>query len=1085
MSRGWRAGWTRRVAVTVAGAMAAVGGAVSLFPSPALGAPAEPAGAVGGTATGAADEAEPWFGKLEFRSIGPAIGGRVSRVAGVAGDPLTWYAATAQGGVWKSEDGGRSFRPIFDDQPASSLGAIAVAPSDPNVVYVGAGEANIRGNVAAGNGIYKSTDAGKSWRQVWKSIGQIGTMAVHPTDPDVAFAAVLGSAFGPGPQRGVFRTEDGGISWRRVLFVDEQTGASDVAFDPANPRRLFAGTWQARRQPWGMTSGGPGGGLWFSGDGGESWTRVEHEGLPQPPWGKVGVQVAPSDSRRVYALIEAEEGGLFRSDDGGESWRRVNAHRALRQRAWYYSVLTIDPRNPDVVWFPQVHLLKTIDGGSTITSVPGLSHADHHDVWIDPAEPRRMISGHDGGVDLSVDGGKSWWAPKLPLAQFYNLDVDDREPYHVGGTIQDQGTASGPSNSLKAGGIALSEWTYVGGGEAGDFVYDERQPGVVYAGEYGGYLSHFDERTSQARMIGIYPTNPSGRAPSELRHRFQWTAPLATSPHDPRVLYHGGERLFRTLDRGESWSAISPDLTRNDRSKQQWSGGPITGDNTGVEVYGTIFSVAESPLAAGTIWAGTDDGRVHVTRDGGASWSEVTPPGMPEWGTVEGLELSRRAEGTAYVVVDAHRLDDYRPHLFRTRDGGRSWESLAKGLPQDVHLFAVREDPERPGLLFLGHEQGVSMSRDDGRSWQRLKLNLPTVAVVDLEVRHGDLILATRGRSIWILDDLTPLREWSDEVAARPLHLFAPRPAVRWRLGWSWGQAHEGLGANPPYGAVLSYHLAKAPEGPVILEVLDADGALVRRLDSAVPPVIQAEDDPDEPTPAPKAALQATAGLHRAVWDLRYEGARRLERAKIDLGSPHAGPLAPPGRYTLRLKVGEAVAETTVEVRPDRRSPVPVAEMRAAFDRMRELRDTISRVVDRIEEIRWLQPQLLDLARRLEGDAAAAELVELARRSAASLDELERELHNPDAEVVYDILSRGGGARIHSILTLVYDWGMDGSDHAPTQGMREVVAEETAKLEAVEARLAALRARELARVEELARQGGLPRILPPPAPPAR
>lgn len=1024
---------------------------------------------------------KPWFSKLKFRSVGPAIGGRVARVSGVAGDPLTWWVATAQGGVWKSTDGGVKFSPVFDEQPVSSVGSIAVAPSDPNVVYVGSGEANIRGNVAPGNGIYKTTDAGKSWRHVWNQVGQIGTLVVHPTDPDVAYAAVLGHAFGPNPERGVYRTEDGGVSWKRVLFVDDETGASDVALDPGNPRILFAGTWQAVRRPWDLQSGGPGGGLWRSKDGGESWERLTGKGLPAGIWGKVGVRVAPSDSRRVYALIEAgeETGGLYRSDDGGDSWEQASSHHAIRQRAWYYSVLTVDPKNPDVVWIPQVNMLRSIDGGKTIHSVDGFAHGDHHDLWIDPVDPRRMIAGNDGGFELSVDGGESWRAPKLALAQLYNLDVDDREPYHLGGTIQDQGTASGPSNSLKHGGIGLAEWISAGGGEAGDFVYDEKDPGVVYAGEYAGYLSHFDEQSGQARMITIYPTSNSGRGAEELRHRFQWTAPIATSPHDPTVLYHGAEVLFRSTDRGATWTPISPDLTRDDPAKQKWAGGPITGDNTGVEVYDTIFSIAESPLEAGAIWVGTDDGLVQLTRDGGQSWKRVTPPGLPEWGTVEAIEPSRFAAGTAYVVVDAHRLDDARPYLWRTRDWGATWESLAGGLPQDVHLFAVREDPEREGLLFLGHERGVSMSRDGGRSWEALRLNLPTVAVVDLEVRHGDLVLATRGRSFWILDDLTPLRRWSDEVRAEPIHLFDARPARRWRSSGDWGATLDGAAENPPYGAIVHYWLAEKPKGEAVLEVLDGAGNVLRRLTSTARPARAEEDDPDEPEPEPKAALAAEAGLHRAVWDLRLEGARRLENAKIDFGDPETGPLALPGVYTLRLTVDGRVATARAEVLADPRSPAGPAELAANQAFMLELRDAITRVVDRVEEIRWIRPQVADLVKRLDGQPGREELVAAGRAAVAELDAIERELHNPDAQVAYDILAQKRGVKIHSLLTMVYGWGIGESDHAPTQGMREVAAEETAKLGAVEARLARFRATELARLEELARTAGLPRVLPP------
>ncbi|HEV3145607.1 MAG TPA: hypothetical protein VGZ47_17060, partial [Gemmataceae bacterium] len=573
-------------------------------------------------------EVPPELKGLKYRMIGPAIGGRVSRSSGVPGDPNTYYAATAAGGVWKSTDGGFTWKPIFDDQPIASMGSIAVAPSDPNVIYAGSGEANIRGNVSPGNGIYKSTDAGKSWKQVWTNIGQIGTMIVHPTNPDIAYAAVLGNPFGPNAERGVYRTKDGGKNWERVLFVDENTGASDVCFDPSNSRILFAGTWQTRRRPWELTSGGPGSGLHVSRDGGDTWDSLKDaksakeglkpsdkflkNGLPNGNWGKVGVGVAASDSRRVYALIEADEGGLFRSNDGGESWSRVNSERILRQRAWYYTTFTIDPTNADVIWAPQVPLLKSIDGGRSFQRVPGYHHGDMHDVWIDPKNPKRIIASNDGGVDISTNGGESWYAPPLPIAQFYHVAVDNRVPYHVAGCVQDIGSASGPSDSL-AQKIFLSDWENVGGGEAGFVAFDWSDPNIVYAGEYGGYISRYDHRTRQARNISIYPYNPSGHGGEDLKYRFQWTAPILVSPHDAKTVYHAANVLFRTHDGGVTWEKVSPDLTRNDKNKQKWSGGPITGDNTGVEVYCTIFALAESPVTKGVLWAGSDDGLIHVS----------------------------------------------------------------------------------------------------------------------------------------------------------------------------------------------------------------------------------------------------------------------------------------------------------------------------------------------------------------------------------------------------------------------------------------------------------------------------------------
>jgi photosystem II stability/assembly factor-like uncharacterized protein len=986
---------------------------------------------------------------LKYRSIGPAAGGRVSRAAGVPGDPDTYYLASASGGVWKSTDGGLTWVSIFDDQPISSIGSIAVAPSDPNVIYVGSGEANIRGNVAAGNGIYKSTDAGKTWTHVWDQEGQIGTLVVHPTNPDVAYAAVLGHAFGPNPERGVYRTTDGGKSWTAVLQKNADTGASDVAMDPSNPRILFAGFWEARRSPWDLKSGGPGSGLYRSSDGGDTWTQLTGHGLPEGIWGKVGVAVAPSDGRRVYALIEAEEGGLFRSDDGGETWTRVSGHHGLRQRAWYYSTLTIDPRNADIVWFPQVQMLKTIDGGKTITYVKDMHHGDHHDMWIDPTDPRRMISANDGGVNITTDGGEHWVQPPLAISQFYHVSVDSRMPYRVAGAMQDLGTAQGPSRSLRGGGIELSEWYEVGGGEAGYVVSKPDDPDIVYAGEYLGYLSRYDHRTGRARNVSAWPENPSGHGAVDMRYRFQWTAPIATSPHDPNVVYHGAQVVFRTTDGGQTWSAISPDLTRNDQSKEQWAGGPITGDNTGVETYDTVFAIAESPRQKGVIWAGSDDGLVHVTRDDGTTWTNVTAamPDMPEWGTVSLIEPSPFDAATAYVVVDAHRLDDMRPYLYKTADFGRTWTRLDGKLPRDVYLHAVREDPKRRGLLYLGTERGVMFSTDDGATWSSLRLNMPTVAVHDLVVKDDSLVVATHGRSIWILDDLIPVRQWSPKIAADDVFVFPAADAVRWEYGSdSWGVGPSGQ--NPPRGALVYYSLRAKPDGPVTIEILDAQGNHVRTLSSVpTPPAgdVDQGEETEEIEAAKKAALPADKGVQRGVWDLRFDGARKIKGGKLDSGDPGIGPLVLPGTYTARLTVGGKSADTKITVQPDPRVSVSRTDLEAQLKLALQIRDDISRLTDMVDSLRSIRRQLQDRLETLKGDKAAADLVKGSTALVEKLDALENRLHNPTAEIVYDILAMKGGTRLYSRMAPLLAW-VEGGSGAPTDGMREVYAEQAKEL---------------------------------------
>jgi photosystem II stability/assembly factor-like uncharacterized protein len=1062
--------------------------------------------------------------RLKFRNIGPAAGGRVCRSAGVPGDPLTYYAATAAGGVWKSEDGGKSWKPLMDDQPTSTIGSLAIAPSDANVIYAGSGEANIRGNVEVGNGIYKSVDAGKTWKHVREMEGQIGTLIVHPTNPNIAFAAVLGKAFGPSRERGVLRTTDGGKSWITVLFRDADTGASDVCFDPGNPHILFAGLWQVRRRPWEMTSGGPGSGLYVSRDGGDTWLRLVRPpeadapeaskepppgikrcpGLPKGIWGKVSVRVAPSDSRRIYALIEAEEGGLFRSNDGGDTWDRVNESRAIRQRAWYFSTLTIDPGNADVVWFPQVPLLKTIDGGKSLLRVKGPHHGDHHDIWIDPKNPRRIVSSNDGGVDISINGGASWFAPQLPISQFYHIDVDNSKPYRVAGSMQDIGTASGPSNSLTAGGIPLSAWYPVGGGEAGHVSFDPADPNIVYATEYGGYLSRYDYRTRQARNISIYPFDPSGHGAEDLHYRFQWTAPVLASKHEPHTVYHAANVLFVTRDDGKRWTKLSDDLTRNDKSKQKWSGGPITGDNTGVEVYGTIFALAESPVKEGVLWAGSDDGLVHLTTDGGKSWNNVTPKALPEWATITCIEASPFDAGTALVVADNHRLDDRKPYLFRTTDFGKSWTSLSEKVPVAGFLNVVREDPKKKGMLYVGWEKGLVYSLDGGDHWENLKLNFPTVRVSDLVVKGDDLVVGTNGRSIWILDDLTPLRQMQPAGKEVAVHLFAPRPAVRYRLGESgeWGGIHW-KGPNPPYGVIVNYHLKSVPEGEITLTIREDKGRVVRKLTSKKPEEEPQDEGSYSVDEWKEPRLPKRAGLQRAVWDLRHQGAEIIKGARLDGGQPRSGPLVVPGTYTLELSAGgKTVTEkVVVEIDPREVRGKVAAQIRrlqitnwAKYEAAAEyevsvelreqeklalqIRDDITQLTRTVEQLRSIRKQIAARNDLLKGQPSAEALVKASKDLLPKLEELEEKLHNPKAKVSYDILAQKGGAKLYSQLAWLLEQLKD-ADGPPTQGMREVYAEQHELLHKYRREWEALVKKEIGGLNDLARKQELPGLYVP------
>jgi hypothetical protein len=773
---------------------------------------------------------------------------------------------------------------------------------------------------------------------------------------------------------------------------------------------------------------------------------------------------------------------MYRSDDGGDNWTRANGGHFLSQRAWYYTTLTIDPKNPDVVWCPQVPMLKSIDGGKTFKKVLGIHHGDNHDIWIDPKDPKRMIGSNDGGVDISVNGGETWFAPRLPISQFYHVAADKRTPYHVSGTMQDLGTAAGPSNSLSQGGISMADWYNVGGGETGFTAPDPDDPNIVYAGEYGGYISRFDYRTKQVRNVSVYPTNPSGHGAGELRYRFQWTAPIMISPHDSKVIYHAANVLFMSHDAGRHWRPISPDLTTNDKSKERWSGGPITGDNTTAEYYCTIFAIAESPRQKGLLWAGSDDGLVHVSRDGGKHWTNVTKniPGMPRWATVNCIECSPFDAGTAYLAVDAHRLDDMRPYLYQTTDFGETWKSLAADLPKNGYLHAVREDPKKRGLLYVGTSTGIQFSLDAGKHWGQFKLNLPTVEITDLVVKNNDLVVATNGRSLWVFDDLTPMREGSWRAADAGPTLLSTAPAIRWRYyAPVYGVKDRYAQKNPPVGVYVQYFLKGKPKRPLTLDVLDADGNVVNHFSSKAEPDELPKDDPDVPShPFKKMVLTTEPGMNRVVWNLMYAGAVKIKKAKVDAGEPLAGPLVLPGTYTLRLTVDGKTLTTKAEVLPDPRVHVPLDELKEQLQLALAIRDSISRLSGDVERLRSIRTQLRARSTLLQANPKAKPLIEDGRSLIKKLDALEAKFHNPKAEVVYDILAQKGGAQLYSKLIYLFEMIKD-ADGPPTQGVEEQYAEQKKELHALEGELRTLVSGDLAKLNESARKLGVPNVIVP------
>src|ERR1022692_3680402 len=932
------------------------------------------------------------FKGMKYRMIGPFRGGRSLTAAGIPGDPTTYYFGATGGGVWKSTDGAMTWSPMFDKEGSGSIGSLAVANSDHNTIYAGTGEACIRGNISHGDGVYKSLDGGKTWKNTGlRDSRAIGKVIINPNNPDIVFVAALGHPFGANTERGIFRTTDGGKSWEKVLYKDENTGGIDVAFDPHNPNILFAALWQARRTSWSMASGGAGSGLYRSNDGGTTWKRLEEHGLPKGPYGRIGIAVA-ANSDRVYALIEAHnpDGGLYRSDDGGESWDFVNPSHSLWQRPWYYMHIIADPRDENIVYVMDVEMYKSTDGGHLFNRIR-VPHGDNHGLWIDPRDTRRMIAANDGGVTITLDGGKNWTREdNQPTAQFYHVTTDTAAPYRVYGAQQDSGTVAIASRS-DDGAIDRTDWYDVGGGEAGYIAPYPPDPNIVYAADYQGNITRFDKRIGQVKAITEQPDISDGHGAANLEHRFQWTAPVLISPHDPNTLYHAGERLFKTTDGGVRWQAISPDLTRNDKSKQHVSGGEITLDDSGTEYYDTIFVVAESPVTKGLIWVGTDDGLIQITRDEGKNWTNVTPKDMPEWSRVSQIDASALDAGTAYLAVDRHQNDDLRPYIYKTSDYGQTWTKLTDGIPEGSFVRAVREDPKKRGLLYAGTENGVFVSFNDGAEWRSLKLNLPTTPVHDLVIKGNDLVVATHGRAFWILDDVSPLRQFSDDLAKKDVHLYTPATAYRFQAGAGGGEGGEHhpskrTGQNPPAGAVVYYYLKDSPKAgtETKLEILDTSGKLVRKYSSAETEPLDEPPDPDDKKP--EKEIKPEVGLNRFVWDLRYEEAHRVPGYYLwEYSGGARGPMAAPGQYQVRFTVGDESQVAPLEVRLDPRVNVSQADLAQQFSMLMQIHEELNRVYDAVNQIQDVRSQVAGLKRRLPENASTKPI-------ASSADDLEKKL---------------------------------------------------------------------------------------------
>ena len=973
------------------------------------------------------------YSGMKWRSIGPFRGGRALAVTGVVGDPETFYFGGTGSGVWKTTNGGADWTPLFDRQPVSAVGAIEVAPSDANVIYVGTGEGCIRSTSSYGDGVYKSTDAGKTWTNVGlKDSRQIGRLAIHPKDPNIVFVAALGHEFGPNSERGVFRTLDGGKSWEKVLYKDDKTGAIDLSFDPTNPRIIFAAMWEANRTPWGMTDGGPGSGLYKSTDGGTTWKHLEGHGLPEGTLGRIGVSVG-GDGNRVYALIEAEKGGLFRSEDGGDHWTLINGDRNLFQRAWYYIHVFADPKNPDVVYVLNVRMFRSIDGGKTFSRI-FVPHGDNHGLWIDPTNTDRMIQGNDGGATISYDAGKTWTRQdSQPTAQFYHVVTDNAFPYRIYGDQQDNSSVGIVSRG-DMGVIGRWDWYPVGGGESGFMAPDPRDSNIVYATGYMGQITRFDRRIMQVRELGEIADLTDGEGAANLKHRYQWTSPVVLSPQDPDTIYHGAEVLLKSTDQGQTWTAISPDLTRNDKAKEALAGGPVEYEDTGAEIYCTIFSIAPSKTEKGLIWVGSDDGLIHVTRNEGKDWADVTPKQIPPFSRVSMIEASPNDPATAYVAYDRHQNDEYRPLIFKTGDYGKTWTKITGGIADGAIVRVVREDPKRKGLLYAGTETGVLVSFDDGGHWQSLQQNLPTVPVHDLEVKNDDLIAATHGRSFWILDDVTPLRQISAEIGKEDAHLFGP--ALAYRGPWGGGFRSRGpAGQNPPYGVILDYYLKAAPgkKTEVALEILDSNGSVIRKFSTRAKAAVEEAGDDDEDGSGPPTGekLAADAGMNRFVWDMRLAPVPRIPGftgSEYEQGL--VGPQVAPGRYRVRLTAGGKSQEAAIEIKLDPREHISDVDLKAEFELRRKIYQRLVLNYTTVNQLRDVRKQVNALEKRLEGDTKHKEVGQAAAGLRKKLDAIEKLYINPKLQGTQDTLNFGNGIDAKYALLGA---GVESADARPTQ----------------------------------------------------
>lgn len=948
------------------------------------------------------NEEEQLFSKTKYRLIGPFRGGRSAAVAGSYKNKNTFYFGVTGGGVWKTSDGGSNWINISDKYFGGSIGAVAVAPSDETILYVGEGENTMRGNVSEGlGGMWRSDDGGKSWKNIGLKDGRhIIRIVIHPKNPDIVWVAVMGHLFGPNEERGVFKTTDGGKTWKKTLYINNQTGASDLVMEPGNPNVFYAGTWRLIRTPYSLESGGDGSGLWKSNDGGETWTNISSKkGLPKGVWGIVGIAVAPSNTDKIYSIIENANGGLYMSADGGETWTLTSNDNNIRQRAWYYTKVFVDPKNENKVYCPNVGFMFSTDGGRTFRSI-STPHGDHHDLWIDPEDPNRMVVADDGGAQVSFDGGNNWSTYlNQPTVQIYRVSTDNAFPYRIMGGQQDNSAFRIKSRTYGAA-ITATDMENTAGSESGYVVADPLNPEITYGGNYMGSLQRLNHTTGESRAINVWPIDNMGAGAEAAKYRFQWNFPIFFSPHNPKRLYTAGNHLFVSENEGKSWEMISPDLTTNDKTKMASSGGPITQDNTSVEYYCTIFTAAESELEKDLLWTGSDDGLIHISKDGGRNWENVTPKDCPKWMMWNSVEVDPFKKGAAYFIGTRYKLDDFRPYIYKTEDYGKTWKLIVNGIPSLHFTRAMRADRKRQGLLYAGTEYGMYISYDDGASWKSFQLNLPVVPITDLAIKNNDLVVGTQGRSIYILDDLTVVQEKNAAILNKNLHVFSVNPAYRMpgagrrggsgRLG---GGELRNVGMNPPNGVVFNYFIKNATDSSKLsIEVLDKNKKTIKTFSTS------SKDNKSD-----SYRIEINKGMNQFEWDMLYPVAERVEGLILWNGFV-GGPKAAPGNYFAKFKSGNDSTEVPFTILADPNYKTSQAEYDEQFNHLITIRDKSSEIMKAIKNIREIRSQMNEFSGRV-GKDLPKEVKQQIDTVNKQMTAVEEALHQTKAKSGQDVLN--------------------------------------------------------------------------------